>query len=76
MRYNWLPMNMLGLAILILSVLFLDCFYALPNALNTEEIFLFFSAMVYENVEYVVIVFWNVFVKVFPVNNYKIILNN
>ena len=48
---------MLNLIILVLNVLFLDCFYALLNALNVEEIFLFFNAIAYESIEYVVTIF-------------------
>ena len=64
---------MSSLTILILKVLFSNYFHALPNTLNAKEVFLFSSAMV---CEYVVIIFQNIFVEIFYVNNYKIILNN
>ena len=66
---------MLGLIILILNTLFLDCFCTLPNAWNANEMFLFFGAMACEDIKYVVIAFQNTFVDILYIDNHKIILS-
>ena len=48
---------MSNLANLILNVSFLDYFHALPNTLNAEKMFVFFDAIAYESIEYIVIIF-------------------
>ena len=55
---------MLNFAILILNMSFFNNFYALPDALGAKDVFLFYSAMVCESIEYVIIVFQGISIEV------------
>ena len=67
---------MSNLIILILNVSFSNPLCALSDAMNAKNVFLFFSAMACDNVEYVIIIFQNTSVEILLVDNHEIILNS
>ena len=64
-KYWQLLVNISSLIILALNGLLLDYFHVLPKTLNVGDVPLSFNAIIYENVEYVVISFQNTLIEVF-----------